>query len=335
MGDLELSVGLVNDCDRTAAIVRGDVVVQGVNPLMTTTNPGDLFRRVVQFAEFDIAEMSVATFVALSSRGDDRYRGLPIFPRRAFRHGFIFVNSSSGIEKPRDLESRRVGVSEYQQTASLWIRGILRDEYGVDTTAIEWHEGGLDEPEHAERLPLRLPERTHLQRLPEGTNLSDMLRDGKLDAVIGPRRPRCMREGDPRITRLIPDYRTAEQDYFRRTGFFPIMHMVVVRSAVLDQHPWVATNVCTAFDEAKRASDRDWRAMADRSCGLPWLLNDVEELQEVFGGEDHWPYGLRSNRATLQKIIDMAFEDGLVSTSIPVDELFALQVRGDVALEFT
>jgi 4,5-dihydroxyphthalate decarboxylase len=332
MQTLTLSLGLVDACDRTAPIVDGTITVQGADLIISTGSPGDLFRRTTQFAEFDISEMSLSTFIALVSRGDRRYQGLPVFPRRAFRHGFIFINTKSGIQEPQDLQGRKVGVSEHQQTASLWIRGILRDEYGVDTDTIEWHEGGLDVPEDLERLPLKLPASVKLRRLEPGCNLSDMLVAAEIDAIIGPRRPRCAREGHADIQRLIPNYRQVEQDYYRRTGFFPIMHLIVVRTALLERHQWLAHNICEAFERAKQESDIRLLAMAERTCALPWLLDDVEELMRVFGTE-HWPYGIAPNRATIEKTIAMSVHDGLATELDPRD-LFAEQVRGETVVEF-
>lgn len=334
MAELTISLGLVDSCDRTSPIVDGSVRGQGVEFITTTTSPSDLFRRQTQFSEFDVSEMSVSTFVALLSHGDQRFVGLPVFPRRAFRHGFMFVNRASGISDPKDLEDRRVGVSEYQQTASLWIRGILRDEYGVRTERIKWFEGGLDRPDQLDRLPLRLPESIKLERIGRGKTLSDMLQTGELDALIGPRRPRCFIEEDPSIGRLIPDYRRTEQEYYERTRHFPIMHMMVIRRDLADSYPWLPANLVDVFEAAKRESDRRFAAMADRSCGMPWLLDDVEELRRVFKGEDHWPYGITRNRHTLDAILEMSFAEGLSSRRVQVDELFAQQVSEQSPIQF-
>ncbi len=333
MATIQLSLGLVDHCDRSAPIVDGSVKVQGVDFVITTDAPGDLFRRVAQLAEFDVSEMSFSTYLAMRSRGDDRYVGLPIFPRRVFRHGFIFVNSNSGVTAPRDLVGRRVGVPEYQQTASLWIRGILRDEYRVDTNSIHWFEGGLDVPARPERLPLKLPDNVHIERIRDDQTLSDMLRDGALDAVIGTTRPPCFIEGVPHVRRLFPNYREVEQEYYKRTGFFPIMHMMVIRRSAYKAHPWVAVNIYKAFEEAKRESKRRFAAIANRWSALPWLLDDIEELERVFGTGDYWPYGIEKNRRIITKMIDMSNEERLATVKFDVADLFAEALREDSAVK--
>lgn len=333
MGTLTLSLALVDHEDRNQAIIDGTVQPQGIDFIVTALSPNELFRRVAQFTEFDVCEFSFSTFVAMRTRGDDRLVGLPIFPRRAFRHGFIFVNTNSGIREPKDLVGRRVGVSEYQQTASLWIRGILRDEFGVDTDQIDWFEGGLDEAGQAERLPLKLPDRVRIQRLDPTQTLSNMLRDGELDALIGPRRPRSFTPANPHLQRLFPNYRLLEQDYYQRTGYFPIMHLLVMKRDIYEAHPWVAQNMYSAFEEAKRWSDSNFLAIAARTCALPWLLDDIEELDRVMG-KDYWPYGIEKNRKNMQKMIDMSYEEGLSPAKIEVDELFPESMREETAVQY-
>lgn len=334
MASIKLSLALVDHCDRTAAIVDGSITPQGVDFIITTAAPSELFRRIAQLAEFDVSEMSFSTYLALCSRGDDRYIGLPIFPRRTFRHGFIFVNTKSGITGPKDLVGRRVGVPEYQQTASLWIRGILRDEYGVDTNSIHWFEGGFEVQAEPERLPLKLPDKLRIERIRDDQTLNAMLRDGALDAVIAPTRPSCFIQHVPHVRRLFPHYREVEQEYFRRTGFFPIMHMIVMRRSLYKAHPWIAANICKAFEEAKRESDRCLAAIANRSSTLPWILDDMEELERVFGRNDYWPYGIENNRGILTKMIDMSHEEGLCPVKLDVAELFAETTHEGSAVQF-
>lgn len=334
MATITLSLGLVDYCDRTAAIVDGSIKPQGVDFIITTAAPNELFRRAAQLAEFDVSEMSFSTYLAMCSRGDDRYIGLPIFPRRTFRHSYIFINTKSGITGPKDLVGRRVGISEFQQTASLWIRCILRDEYSVDTNSIHWFEGGMDVPALLERLPLKLPAHLRVERIKDNQTLNDMLRDGELDAVLGSRRPPCFTQGVPHIRRLFPNFREVEQDYYKRTGFFPIMHMIVMRQSLYKAHPWIAVNIAQAFEEAKRESNRRYATMANRSCLFPWLLDDLEELERVFGKKDYWPYGIENNRRIMTKMIDMSYEEGLSPVKLDVDALFAEAMRESTAVQF-
>lgn len=334
MSVLTVSLGLVDDCQRTMPILDESIRPSGVDFIATTGSPREIFRRVVQFAEFDVSEMSMSTHMILRSHHDERYVGIPVFPRRAFRHGFIFVNSDSGIDHPSQLEGRRVGVSEYQQTASMWIRGILQDEYGVRTEQIDWFEGGLDSPGQLERLPIPAPQSVRIRPLDAGETLSSMLCRGELEAVICTRRPQPFVEGDPRVQRLIPDFRSVEKEYFSRTGHFPIMHMMVLRRSLLNDHPWLAQTVYNAFTAAKRVSDDQLRRIAERSGGVPWLLDDLEELENVFEGQDPYPYGVARNRHTLDKMIDMSFEQGLTARKVGLEELFAEEVLEGTKIGF-
>jgi 4,5-dihydroxyphthalate decarboxylase len=324
---LSVSLGLVDHCETTAAIANGSVAPQGIDCRVSTTSPADLFRRQAQLAEFDVAEMSISTFVAMHARADQRFVGLPIFPRRAFRHGFIFVNRTSGIAEPKQLEGHRVGVSEYQQTASLWIRGILRDEYGVETDRIEWHEGGLHERAQPERYAIELPARTRLRGIGPDQTLNEMLVAGEIDALIGAQRPRSFTSGVAGIERLIPDHRRVEQNYYRRTGLYPPMHMIVVRRTLLEQDPWIAQSLCDAFENAKRDADDRLRSTAARTGSIPWLLDDIEEIERVFGSLDFRPYGFPGNRRVLDKITEMSLRDALVPMKVDAASLFAESVR--------
>ena len=245
---------------------------------------------------------------------------LPVFPSRMFRHGFVFVNRDSGIETPKDLDGKRVGVPEYSQTAAVWIRGILSDEYGVDWRSCRWYTGGVNaigRPDALVEWP-RFP--LSIQRVFDRT-LNDMLVAGEIDALIGARIPRALGR-DPRVVRLFPDYREVEKDYYRRTGIFPIMHTVVVREAVYRQHPWVVHSLYKAFVAAKAWCVEQMRFSGALRYTIPWLHAELEETERVLG-EDPWPYGLEPNRKTLETLMRYLVEQGFVERPRPVDELFA------------
>jgi len=322
MASLTLSLGLVDSCDTTTSIARGYVSAQGIDFAVTQTEPPKLFRRQAETADFDVCEMSISTYLMMRSRGEDGFAGLPIFPRRSFRHGFIFINTDTGVLAPGDLAGKRIGLPEYQQTAAMWIRGILRDEYGLDTTAIEWVVGGLHERVGPERYGDELQARVRLRRLTETQTLNGLLESGELEAVIGAQRPRSFGRA-PSVQRLFPDFRSVEREYYQKTGFFPLMHMIVVRRRLIDEHPWIVRNICDAFEGSKRDSDARLRALSDRACALPWLQDDIEEIQRIFGGADYRPYGLAANRAAMEKIVEMSFVDGLSPVRVNVDDLFA------------
>jgi 4,5-dihydroxyphthalate decarboxylase len=327
MPPLRLSLACVPNYDRTGPLLEGRTQPEGIEfaPRTAVTRPSELFRRIAQDGEFDVSEMSVSTFLVMLTRGDDRYVGLPIFPSRSFRHGFIFVNAHSGIREPQDLAGKRVGVTEYQQTAAVWIRSFLRDDYGLRAEQMEWVEGGL-EGFRPERLAVELPGPVRIGRIGPDQNLDAMLQAGEIDALLGASLPASFRQGVPHVQRLFPDYRAAERAYFERTGYFPIMHLVVVRRPVYEEHPWVARAIYDAFEQAKaQALARLWE-VGTLAVSLPWLLPDWEEVQTVFGG-DAFPYGLARNRATLEYLLRVSHAEGLSARAIRPEELFVPELQ--------
>lgn len=320
MPELRLSLAC-GPYDRTEALRSGLVRPEGIELLyVPVPSPPELFARMVATDCFDVSEMSCSLYFIRKCRGDFPFVALPVFPSRMFRHGFVFVNRDSGIETPKDLNGKRVGVPEYSQTAAVWIRGILSDEYGVDWRSCRWYTGGVNaigRPDALVEWP-RFP--LSIQRVFDRT-LNDMLVAGEIDALIGARIPRALGR-DPRVVRLFPDYREVEKDYYRRTGTFPIMHTVVVREAVYRQHPWVVHSLYKAFVAAKAWCVEQMRFSGALRYTVPWLHAELEETERVLG-EDPWPYGLEPNRKTLETLMRYLVEQGFVERARPVDELFA------------
>ena len=191
---------------------------------------------------------------------------------------------------------------------------------------IEWFEGGLDEPDAPERFHVEVPSNIRLSRIGEGETLSRLLEEGDLDAVVGPAEPECFQRA-AHISRLFPNYRQVEQDYYRRTRFFPIMHMVVVRSEVYRAHPWVAQSLFKAFGDAKALGFERLRQTWDLPCALPWIMSDLEEIEQIFGA-NHWPYGIAQNEALLERMTQASYEQGLSIRKLDVRELFAEETWG-------
>ena len=319
--DMQLSFACVDNYDRTRPLLDGTVKPEGIVLQSQAEGPGALFRKVAQQTDFDVSEMSTSTFMILTSRGDDRYVGIPVYPSRNFRHGYVFINRNSGISRPEDLAGKRVGMVEYQTTAALWQRIFLQDDYGIRAQQIEWSEGGLNTPDEPERFHVDMPSDIHLSRIGPGETLSQMLEEGKLDALIGPTLPECFGRA-AHIERLFPDFRSVEKDYYKRTGFFPIMHLVVIRREIYQEHPWAAKSILDAFQSALDTQLERLRSTGVLACALPWLLSDLEEIDEVFGDE-HWPYGLAKNKALLERMTQASFEQGLSARKLEVEELFA------------
>jgi 4,5-dihydroxyphthalate decarboxylase len=238
-----------------------------------------------------------------------------------FRHSAIYIRTDRGIEGPADLKGKRVGVPEYQMSAAMWARGLLRDEFAVAAADINWVQGGLETPGRRDKFPLNLPAGFPLVSAADNKTLSQLLVDGDLDAVISARQPSCVGAGHPFIRRLFPDYRAAERDYFRRTGVFPIMHAVGIRRDVLDKHPWLPASLYKAFVQAKRLADAEFAEVTALKIGLPWLSAEFDATREVMGNE-FWPYGVAQNRKTLELMARYSHEQGLAVRLVAVEEMF-------------
>lgn len=310
--------------DRTLPLYLEQVRPEGIDlTYVSCDSPGDLFRRQCQYAQFDVSELSASSYLAMLSRGDDRFVGLPIFVSRNFRHSQIYVYAGAGIERPEDLRGRRVGILEYQMTAALWIRGFLRDDYGVAPEEIDWHTGGLIQPAWAERLALDLPPGVVVRQIGLDQTLEGMLESGELDALVTVQPPQRFGEL-PQLRRLFEDSSAVERAYHRRTGLFPIMHLVVVRRDVYEANRWVALALYEAFEEAKAQGMRRMRAITGLAVGLPWLGAALAEVDATFGG-DAFPYGVEANRHALEKLSGYAYDQGIAVRRVLVEEMFAAE----------
>jgi 4,5-dihydroxyphthalate decarboxylase len=308
--------------DRTRAIHDGSIPVEGVELNFIPLHVTEIFWRMCQYQEFHASEMSMGAHMTLIGRGESPFVGVPVFPSRVFRHANMFVRAGNGVERPEDLRGRRIGVPEYGMTACVWQRGILQHEYGVRPDEVIWCTGGQEVPGRKERVPLRLPPSIRLERVPEHETLTLLLCEGGIDALFCAHPPSAFQAGDPRVRRLFPDYRPVEEEYYRRTGLFPIMHLLVVRRDLYERHPWVTQSLFKAFSEAKVEVEQ---ALADNdvlACMLPWSVYELESTRKVMG-HDFWPYGIEGNRKTLETMCQYAFEQGLTPRLVGVDELFA------------
>ena len=314
------------DYDRTRALAEGTIRPEGIDLVYLPLVPEEIFWRMLQYQDFDVSELSMSAYITLVARGDCPFVAIPAFLSRTFRHGCIFVNAAAGIREPADLRGKRVGVPDYHMTAALWIRGMLEHEYGVRAADVEWLQGGLQEPGRRERVEYHLPPSIRVRAIGPDQTLDAMLVAGEIDAVVGARMPLSFVRGDPRVQRLFPDYKAAEREYFRRTRHFPIMHCVVLRRRLYEEHPWVAANLMKALEASKRLALElayDYNALR---YTLPWLIPDLEDTMREMG-PDPWPYGIAANQATLEAMCQYAQEQGLTARRVAVDELFAPNTR--------
>jgi len=322
MGKLNLSFGCW-DYDRISPLINGDVSVKGIELNWLNMPVEETFFRMTRYQEFDVAEMSLSSYLIAKDRGYPKFTALPVFMSRMFRHSGIYIHTQKGISKPEDLKGKKVGIPEYQLSACVWIRGFLRDDYDVSPSDLYWFTGGQETPGRVEKISIQYPPDIHVSRIPEDRTLNEMLDAGEIDAFIAPRAPSCFMKGSPNVARLFPNFVEVEQDYYKRTGIFPIMHVVVVKDEILQKHPWAAQNLYQAFVEAKQKVYENLRQTAALKVTLPWLLVEVEKTRHILG-EDFWPYGLtENNRKTLEAFIRYAHQDGLISKPLKVEELFA------------
>jgi 4,5-dihydroxyphthalate decarboxylase len=306
--------------DRTRPLLEGAVTVPGFNIVLRPGDSQDIFKRGMA-AEFDITEMSMATHIVRTARGDSPYVGIPVFLSRTFRHNSIYIRADRAIRSPADLKGKTIGLREYQQTAALWVRGLLLDQYGVAARDITWRTGGVEAPGGGERLSITLPPEVDIAHIGKDETLNGLLASGRLDAVIAGKPPSCFgKEGVP-VARLFPNYWEAELAYHRATGFFPIMHVVVVRKDVAEQHPTLPAALFQAFAKAKQIAQRELTDSAIMRTSLPWLVHHFEETKALMG-ENYWRYGFAANRAELDAMARYAVADGLTAQQIDARELF-------------
>jgi 4,5-dihydroxyphthalate decarboxylase len=320
MPKLQLSIAL-GDYDHVRDVLTGEVPVEGVELVVARRAPvEEIFHRFTNFREWDVSEMSFAKYVSLVSQPGCDLVAIPVFPSRAFRHSSIYVREDGGLRDPAALAGRRIGLPEWAQTASVYTRGLLAHEYGVDLASVEWIQAGVNEAGRKEKVALKLPAGVRLRPDP-AHSLSDLLARGELDAVLSARAPAAFLQAGSGVRRLFDDPREAERAYHRRTGIFPIMHVVALRRAVLEAHPWVAMNLLQAFEAAKQ---RSLRRMADVTASpvpLPWVASYAEQSRAMFG-DDFWPYGVEPNRRTLEAFLLYAWEQGVAHRHLQPEELF-------------
>jgi 4,5-dihydroxyphthalate decarboxylase len=310
------------DYDIVRPLKDGAVRAEGMEINFITINrPPEVHWRMGVHHEFDAAEMSFGSFVAGKARGDFPFVGIPAFVYRKFRHSCAYVNVNAEIEKPEDLKSKRIGVPEWQMTATVWLRGFIQDDYGVRPQDIYWRTGGLESSERKEKVTLTLPREIKIENIPTGKNLTDMLVTGEINALLTAQVPRPYVQRAPQVRRLFTNPRAAEVEHFKRTGIFPIMHVMVIREEFYRRHPWVAQSLYKALLDAKNhCIDAIFKNDAIHSV-LPWAGHHGDEVRELMG-QDFWPYGASANRKTIETFLRYSHEQGLTSRKLSLEELF-------------
>ena len=319
MGKLQLSLA-VGPYDRTRALVDGSVQIDGVEPLCMTLSPEEIFFRAFRHAEFDICELSLSSFTVKTAQGNCPYVGVPAFVSRTFRHTSIYVRTDR-IKKPADLKGKKIGVPEYQLTANVWARAILEEDFGVKPSDISWIRGPITDAERPEKISIKLPPDVKLADAPEGKTISQLLAEGTIDGFIAPRAPDLDLRKHPNIGWLFPDPTAAAKDYYKRTGIFPIMHLVGVRRDLVERNPWLPGAVFKAFEQAKKAALDLLSDTSATKVTLPFVEERLIEARALMG-EDFWSYGLAANRKTLETFLRHHHSQGLSSRLVKPEELF-------------
>jgi 4,5-dihydroxyphthalate decarboxylase len=309
------------DYEIVRALKEGAVKADGLElVVLTGMGPRERHWRMARKAEFDICEGNVGAYFMERDHGA-ALTAIPVFLHRRFRHGFLFVNAKAGIRESKDLIGKKVGGTNFQPASNIWMRGILEEEYGLPHRQVTWVV------ERSEDVAFTPPKDLRIEMIAPGKKLDEMLAEGEIPAMLSPDLPKLFLKGDPRIVRMFPNYKEIELAYFRKTGIFPIMHVTTIKQEIVDKYPWVPTNLVKAFEQAKTLAYR--RIANPRVVPLAWVRTAVEE-QERLLGPDPWVYGLgAANRKNLETVLRYTHQQGMISRTWPLDELFADTDLGD------
>ena len=312
---------VTDDYDRVRALASGEVGVEGCEVTYFHLPPSSSFARMMRYAEWDVSEMSLSTYMLARSRGDFPYRAMPVILSRVFAHSSIWIHAEGPIKRPEDLKGRTIGLPNYHFTRGLCVKGMLSDEHGVAPFDMHWRLGGVDQPFDHAYMGFTPPEGLDIEPIGAGETLTELLLAGRIDAIVAARDPQAFTDGNAPIVRLFPDFRSAERAYFQKTGVFPIMHVLGVKDDLLARHPWLALNLMQAFETAKALCLPRLRELDALTVTLPWLVAEAEDTIKLMG-EDYWPYGVEKNRPTLEAQTRWSHEQGISPKRLAVEDLF-------------
>jgi 4,5-dihydroxyphthalate decarboxylase len=308
------------DYDHFRDFRLGTVQAEGIEHNWLLLGHHEVFARFTFNREWDVSELSFAKFCAQVTRREADIIGLPVVCSRLFRFSSFYVNKNSGIKTAGDLKGRSIGSPEWAHTAAVYMRGWLNDEHGVRLEDVHWYQAGANEPGRVEKVELDLPRGVRLTRIAD-KSLSDMVATGEIDCALIARPPNSFLQGHPDVARLFPDYLEMEESYYARTKVWPIMHIMCIKRAVLDQHPWVARNLYNAFVESKRRSIERLLDPAVSRYPLAWLPTYARKMRDTFAG-DPFPYGIDENRPTLEQFLRYTYEQGIAKRHASPEEMF-------------
>ncbi len=308
--------------DRVLPLFTGDVKPKGIDLHFERIDaPREIFDRMAGEGAFDLAEFSSSEFISRHVHGDRSFVAIPVFPSRVFRHGMVSINKKSGIKSPKDLEGRRVGVPLYTMTAAIYIKGHFQHQFGCDITKIKWVQGSINEDSaHGNPTLMPLFKPVDIVEKHHGVTLGDMLEQGEIDAIIGTSLPNAIKT-NPDIVRMFPNYKEIEKELWIKQRIWPIMHLIAIRREAYEKNPFIAQSLYDAFNESKAQALAAMKKLQALRYMLPWLPADLDEIEELFGG-DPWPYGVEQNRPTLEAMVQYMQEQFLIDRKVPLEDLF-------------
>ena len=275
---------------------------------------------------FDITEIGMVPYIlAYANDGFRDYTLLPIFPLRLFRHKSIFIRSDGSIKSPEDLKGKKIGTPGYSSSSLTWIRGMMEDEYGISPKDVEWVIANKDSSANISGKVSKqenvIPDGISISYGSVGKDESELLLSGEVDALFHAIQPQAFIDGDPRIGRLFANSKQVEQDYFTKTGIFPIMHAVAVKKELLENNPWLSQSLFDAYSASKTANYNFMTKLGWAFDTLPWYGQQHEEVKKLMGA-NFWPYGIKENRKTLETICRYCYDQGLAKQKVSIEDLF-------------
>lgn len=326
MTDVHLTMG-INDYDHVRDLFTGRVKPEGVALTCLVMSVWETFYRFFRDQEWDVSELSFAGAVQAIDRGDAPFVLIPVFPSRLFRHSGIYIRADGPIKTPEDLAGARIGMAQWAQTATAYIRGWMTDTLGIPLTDIDWYQLGPDSPGRLDNAVEQPPDGVRLTSL-AGGSLAEMVATGELDAFLSAAPPQLFLDGDPRIARLFPDYESVERDYFKATGIYPIMHTVAIKRSSYEANKWIAGNLLAAFEEAKNRSVARMRDMDVSQIALPWIQAAIErDARRFFPDGDYWPYGIERNRTTIEAFLKFCHDQRITQRHLSPEDIFVKEAR--------
>jgi 4,5-dihydroxyphthalate decarboxylase len=326
---LQLSLALTRN-PRTWPVIDGRVTASRLDFRITTEEPGEIFWRQLRFADFDVSEMSLSSLMMTLDRGDDRFVGLPVFTTRRFFHTYVLVRKDAHIDTPADLRGKRVGVREYQQTAALWIRGVIENEFGVSPREMEFWMERLPAHSHGDSVNFVPPPGVTIHQIPEAKNIGSMMLSGELDASLFyfPNRNMINRssadlDGHPDFKPLFPDATAEGLRFYRKTGIYPINHCMMVRRSLVEQHPALLDQLLDVFVRANAIAERERmeHLAYHLETGLvPAAYREVIATTLI-------KHGIASNRPTLESAALYSQQQGLTSRLLSLADIFGPHFR--------